>query len=146
MPDLDIEQMRADMAAGKQGPWAVVKRDDFITCIKVAKYADDYTEQAIARTYGHHTDARRIARVPDMESRILSDADTIAALSAEVSRLRKNAERIDRLHTACGVLSESAEPDICDNGNGHVVISAFEFVQFEAFLSDYSALKENADG
>ena len=91
-------------------------------------------------------DAGLLYKKEDVDARILSDADTIAALSAEVSRLRKNAERIDRLHTACGVLSESAEPDIRDNGNGYVVISAFEFVQFEAFLSDYSALKENADG
>jgi len=70
--------------------------------------------------------------------------DEVETQAAEIERLRKHAARIDRLFTACNVLSEASEPKIDDNGNGYIVVPAFEFIQFEVFLSDYAALAQEA--
>lgn len=95
---IDIEQLKADIEAGTPGPWTYRphRYDDW----GLIRGGDDYpvasasTCRASDREKDKHrtnktdpsfNNARRIARVPDMEARILSDADRIAALEAKVA-------------------------------------------------------------
>jgi len=90
------------------------------------------------------TNIEQAAEIGILRTEKHADAEAIGSQAAEIERLRKHAARIDRLFTACNVLSEASEPDIDDNGNGYIVVPAFEFIQFEAFLSDYAALAQEA--
>jgi len=94
MADKLIEQIEADREAGTPGPWCVpdqtyrrnltvdVNRDNLIPC-PGSGGAMSYTEEVCTLGW-NNTDhwlanARRIACVPDMEARILADAETLKA-------------------------------------------------------------------
>jgi hypothetical protein len=84
MDDKLIERIKADREAGTPGPWVggddpdgeICTGDDVCAWICCVNYDDTTNAQA-------SSDARRISHVPDMEARILADADRIEALEAE---------------------------------------------------------------
>ena len=71
-PD-EIEQMKADIEAGTPGPWRdrylpqhlnrITAADGFVTICDIALWQVDYS--------GQQTNARRIARVPQLEAEVL---------------------------------------------------------------------------
>lgn len=86
-----IEQMRADMAAGTPGPWVYE-----YTCVgHTVRQPDCMNHIVCSNSSGApETDARRIARVPDMESEILRRIEREAELQAEILQLRAESARM----------------------------------------------------
>ena len=97
----DLDQMKRDMEAGTPGPWEAESagRDGYWVSCPTAPYVVAGTEDECGR-YGsinNETNARRIARVPDMEATILAQAATIEALKdahAEQERYLHEAEAL----------------------------------------------------
>ena len=95
--ETDIAALVEDREAGTQGPWRVRvnKRDDQYTC-DVSICGDIFVLADLnGPQYVHqHANARRIARVPDMEAALI-------AQDAELKRLRMSVsaqeDRIDAL-------------------------------------------------
>ena len=105
---IDIKQIKADREAGTDGPWHVpdqtwsrhltveVSGDGLIPC-PGSHGAMSYTNDICSMGWGAETpiwsaNARRIARVPDLEAQVIADADRIAELVAENKALLKFAE------------------------------------------------------
>ena len=92
MDAAQIAAMIADREAGTPGPWRVKvnSRDDQVTCDlticgDIFQMADLNGPQ-----YAHqHPNARRMARVPDMEAAIIAQATELERLRAERDALRK---------------------------------------------------------
>jgi len=87
MSDKMIEQIKADRDAGTPGPWADDKKthDQPYLSIKIGKkfhtVCTIWLDDAPIEDFNseQEVNARRIARVPDMEARILADAKVIEA-------------------------------------------------------------------
>jgi hypothetical protein len=87
MSDKMIEQTKADRDAGTPGPWTDDKKthDQPYLSIKIGKkfhtVCTIWIDDAPVEDFNseQEVNARRIARVPDMESRILADAEVIKA-------------------------------------------------------------------
>jgi len=86
MTDELIERINADCETGTPGPWAWDKPNGFT--YEGGFYAGNETVCDFGDSESYYpkegeppndTDARRIARVPDMEARILADAKIIKA-------------------------------------------------------------------
>jgi len=111
---IDLDEMKRDMDAGTAGPWRIPGQPDKVCC-------DGYTRHGWAKVVTTASipawmqgdepfaNARRIARVPDMEATILDQAATIEALRARLAKADELADAVDEW--------ETAEPDSdIDNG------------------------------
>jgi len=95
---IDLDEMKRDMEAGTPGPWSIPGQPDKVCC-------DGYTRNGWAKVVATtaspawmqggepFANARRIARVFDMEAMILAQAATIEALRARVEKADELAER-----------------------------------------------------
>jgi hypothetical protein len=87
MTDKLIEKIKADREAGTPGPWRIVDCDSYGDRCKVffKEIWNDETDILVttevtrAHNDGGAANIRRIARVPDMEARILADAEALKA-------------------------------------------------------------------
>jgi hypothetical protein len=98
-----IAQMRADMAAGTPGPWEVRKIEGVLgECVFGRANSD--VALGVCEIWDfdnaprNKPNARRTARVPDMEAMIL-------ALLAERDELRERAERAEAAINCAGALA-----------------------------------------
>jgi|GEM_PF-5395978 len=95
---MDIEQIKADMAAGTPGPW----RRTLSGKSKVPSEfgVENVKRRGVCSTGGYEdgrdgtyeenkANARRIARVPDLEARIIADSAVRAAADALAEAVRK---------------------------------------------------------
>lgn len=100
-----IERIRADREAGTPGPWQVsgvrstreihghqIDGKD-LAGVAVVTYSDATTEEH----RGSLSDGRRIARVPEMESRILADAEALKAADEMAIEYSSLIEQVDEL-------------------------------------------------
>ena len=100
----DIAIIKADREAGTPGPWEA----DGPVWNKIIWEDGENRVCFMAHSNGRNdgrdeANARRIARVPEMEDTIIAQADQIAALEAENARLRE-------------ALTPSAETKACYSG------------------------------
>lgn len=83
---LDIAAMKADMEAGAPGPWRVGPVDDTVVVAadgsEIAAIDGDYNEPDLWPMM--EANARRIARVPDMEETLISQAAEIERLKYQI--------------------------------------------------------------
>lgn len=92
---IDLDQLRKDREAGTKGPWKTHLVDDTSIVsndgIDVATTCDSSNverEDAYNIEYERmEADARRIARVPEMEDTIIAQAERIEALEAVLGRI-----------------------------------------------------------
>lgn len=89
-----IDDIKRDREAGTPGPWrtGVWQGDDWPEKRWSVYKHPEGAAVCISPRYADHedlTDARRIARVPDMEERILSDAAYITALEAQLAEAKE---------------------------------------------------------
>ena len=102
MSDKLIEAIKADVEKGAPGPWTVHDCEGYGDRCKtffqeVWNDSTDIlvtTEVTRAHNDGGTVNMRRIARVPDMEARILADATLIAQQQAEIAALRAKVARL----------------------------------------------------
>lgn len=97
-----IDQIKADREAGTPGPWGVVTVTTSCgVCHKVGEWPsrgahktssaclyEDYPPTTLERPSEIHTNARRIARVPDMEDALIAQAALIAELVEALQEVR----------------------------------------------------------
>lgn len=90
---IGLEQMKRDREAGTPGPWYRSRYAELTICADENSIASIGWSKSFGDPAKHHTrklsDAARIARVPEMEERILSDADEIARLRTALAALDK---------------------------------------------------------
>lgn len=116
-----LEQIKADRDTGTPGPWSAFNmthedRGDQMTPDEVGEYVANSVRMGCWPHFlfvgGKHSDggdcdvchvgngplgpynARRIARVPEMEDRILADADEITRLRAELAAANAGEEKL----------------------------------------------------
>jgi hypothetical protein len=83
-----IDDIKKDREAGTPGPWDAAQIDIGSYCVfgpagtALCIEVDSYT----LKECGANT--RRIARVPEMEERIIADADRIKEFGKEIDRLK----------------------------------------------------------
>lgn len=107
MSDKMIEQIEADRDAGTPGPWQVPDQtwrrnltveicDDMLIPCPGSGGAMSYTDTVCTLEWNGtdvwHSNARRIARVPDMEARIRADAEVIKAAEALAEAVTRERE------------------------------------------------------
>jgi hypothetical protein len=82
----ELEQMRADMAAGTPGPWgAIIGKYGWQIHAKSYWLANLKCESCPAH---EEANAHRIARVPTLEAEVLRLTEANAALAGELARMR----------------------------------------------------------
>ena len=101
----DLDEIKRDMEAGTKGPWRIGPRYRAIVAYHETGYDDEnsvdaYAGHLVCESVKMDVNARRIARVPDMEATIIAQAATIEALRARVAKadeLAKQAEHVCRV-------------------------------------------------
>jgi hypothetical protein len=92
----ELEQMRADMAAGTPGPWgAIIGKYGWQIHAKSYWLANLKCESCPAH---EEANARRIARVPTLEAEVLRLTEANAALAEELARVRQVLAEIAERH------------------------------------------------
>jgi hypothetical protein len=89
----ELEQMRADMAAGTPGPWeldgiAIAGSDPRAGDVCLMGHPAQYPGDTVLMLVNHEANARRIARVPLLEAEVLRLTEANAALAEELARVR----------------------------------------------------------
>jgi len=84
---IDLDEIKRDMEAGTPGPWIIPGQPDKVCCDGYTRYGGAKVVTTAASPAWMQGDepfanARRIARVPDMEATIIEQAATIEALRA----------------------------------------------------------------
>ena len=101
-----IDDIKRDREAGTQGPWFVRTLENFGWNIVQYIGGDKHNISRVGKT-NSETDARRIARVPDMEAALLA-ADELARALAEIELLTATGDGLDpdttiRVHMLAGI-------------------------------------------
>jgi hypothetical protein len=84
-----IEELRADMAAGTPGPWeldgiAIAGSDLRAGDVCLMGHPAQYPGDTVLMLVNHEANARRIARVPTLEAEVLRLTEANAALAEEL--------------------------------------------------------------
>ena len=79
-PD-EIEKMKADIEAGTPGPWSVDNEGD-VTAALGYVVADMLAPEGIAASAADTANARRIARVPQLEAEVLRLRDALIHINS----------------------------------------------------------------
>ena len=117
---IDIEQLRADMAAGTPGPWPMeTVRTSCGVCHKIGPWPHKWRHGAdmSACIYDDYpsppegtdtmlANARRIARVPDLEAAYLAQNERIKALESAISAAERQV-RNGRTMAAMHILQDA---------------------------------------
>lgn len=111
MTDHLKEQIEADRAKGTPGKWKV-RYERGCTHLYMTEHPDMHSQMCDETYYpwvpDNLTDWDRIARVPEMEARILSDATKIADLSIKLALARNALEVIRDHRSSCHAYDEDA--------------------------------------
>jgi hypothetical protein len=119
---IDLDEMKRDMEAGTQGPWVSGHYEDIAEEIEVQTAESEYVasidcdgcfDGKIAKCI--LVNARRIARVPDMEAAIIAQAATIEALTARVAKADELAVATDKLARFAFYHMLGGRQDLVDN-------------------------------
>src|SRR5690606_20223008 len=102
---IDLEQLEADREAGTTGPWIVRTLENFGYNIVHYKDCDKFNIIRVVKTASEH-DARRVARLPDLEEAYISSTEKVAELQAKLDKavealqeiLSRRQYRIDFYH------------------------------------------------
>jgi hypothetical protein len=123
----ELEQMRADMAAGTPGPWeldgiAIAGSDPRAGDVCLMGHPAQYPGDTVLMLVNHEANARRIARVPLLEAEVLRLTEANAALAEELARMRQTLTEVATLDVPRPVKDawrEDGEPskhDLCKHG------------------------------
>lgn len=112
----ELEQMRADMAAGSKGPFRIIENKYDATRMFLSAMSWDRFASVVVRMAGEaendkegEANLRRFARLPTLEAEVLRLTEERAALSEELARMRAILQAA--LDEANGVRITIWEPD-----------------------------------
>jgi hypothetical protein len=116
MTPKQIEELRADMAAGTKGPWGVY-RDAIGRPYSIVGHGRTLVTHSRAFPLRNRDDvwanARRIARVPTLEAEVLRLTEANAALAGELARMRESLLRIgDKAFINAGEFSRYVREEV----------------------------------
>jgi hypothetical protein len=102
------DHIKADMQAGTPGPWLTRNLENFGHNVVWYRNEDKHDLVRVAKA-GGEADARRIARVPDLEQAYLDHAAEIAALEAQIVRIEGRLTERRKMHRTDVLLARTAD-------------------------------------
>lgn len=95
-----IDKIKADMEAGTKGPWRFGRRYNSIVSDDNTGHDDSqsvglYCGHLVCESVRKESNARRIARVPEMEAALLAAEDAVNGLVALLSNIMDDPSRLN---------------------------------------------------